>query len=387
MSKANRLMRSAVASLVTGALVVPTIAHACTSLLYTDANGAHYAGRTMELPMELPYQATYFPKGASFGSKADHHHTLSFAAKFGFMSLTVPDPISKDLKVVEGLNDQGLSFSVLAFASTQGPKDMVDTTTAALAAIDLGAWALSQFANVAQVKAALAKQEVLVTALLPLGEFKTPFHYTLHDATGASLVIEFANGKQTVIDNPLGVMTNGPEFAWHMTNLNNYTFLNNKDQSKLELNGVSFQQPDSGIATVALPSSNTSVGRFVRAVYYSQFAEQARNTDQAIATLAHVMNNFDRPRGITMDERFEGELANIAAPGVEGHPTYTSEYTSWTALSDLSQLTFKVRSYDNLNYINFDLKALAKETSQKTILLSKIAADMTAGTQALQAVK
>lgn len=387
MSKANRLMRSVVASLVAGALVVPTIAHACTSLLYTDANGAHYAGRTMELPMELPYQATYFPKGASFGSKANHHHTLSFAAKFGFMSLTVPDPISKDLKVVEGLNDQGLSFSVLAFAGTQGPKDMVDTTTAALAAIDLGAWALSQFANVAQVKAALAEQEVLVTALLPLGEFKTPFHYTLHDATGASLVIEFANGKQTVIDNPLGVMTNGPEFAWHMTNLNNYTFLNNKDQSQLKLNGVSFQQPDSGIATVALPSSNTSVGRFVRAVYYSQFAEQAKNTDQAIATLAHVMNNFDRPRGITMDERFEGELANIAAPGVEGHPTYTSEYTSWTALSDLSQLTFKVRSYDNLNYINFDLKALAKETSQKTMLLSKIAADMTAGTQALQAVK
>src|SRR5690606_21691701 len=206
-----------------------------------------------------------------------------------------------------------------------GPKDMTEKTQAVLAAIDLGSWALSQFSTVSEVKAALAEQPVLVTSLLPGGLLKTPFHYTLHDATGASIVIEFANGKQQVIDNPVGVMTNGPEFSWHMTNLNNYTFLSNKDQSKLQIRGREFRQPDSGIATVALPASNTSVGRFVRAVYYSQFAEKATTPEQAVATLAHVMNNFDRPRGITIDDRFEEEIENITAPGVTGDPLYTSE--------------------------------------------------------------
>lgn len=383
----NVLMKSLVATAIASTLALPAISHACTSLLYTDANGAHYAGRTMELPMELPYEATYFPKGTDFSSKANNQPALSFQAKFGFMSLTVPDPITKDLKVVEGLNDQGLSFSVLAFASTQGPKDMVTKTTDVLAAIDLGAWVLSQFKNVTEVKAALEEQPVLVTALLPLGLLKTPFHYTLHDASGGSIVIEFANGKQTVISNPIGVMTNGPEFAWHMTNLNNYTFLDNKDQSKLELNGVHFSQPDSGIATVALPASNTSVGRFVRAVYYSQFAEKAKTPEKAITTLAHVMNNFDRPRGITMDNRFTGGIENITAPGVEGHSVYTTEYTSWTALSNLNQLQFSVRSYDQLNYINFDLTALANEKSKKTIKLDQIPVEMTEGTKALQTGK
>lgn len=42
-----------------------------------------------------------------------------------------------------------------------------------------------------------------------------------HDADSDSIVIEFANGEQQVHDNPLGVMTNGPEFSWHLTNLNN----------------------------------------------------------------------------------------------------------------------------------------------------------------------
>lgn len=387
MFKPTALMRTLMAGVMASAMTLPSIAQACTSLLYTDANGAPYAGRTMELPMELPYEATYFPKGTDFSSKADDQPALNFQGKYGFMSLTVPDPITKDLKVVEGLNDQGLSFSVLAYASTEGPKDMLKKTTDALAAIDLGAWALSQFGSVKEVKAALKEQPVLVTALLPLGILKTPFHYTLHDANGDSLVIEFANGKQNVIDNPIGVMTNGPEFDWHMTNLNNYTFLDNIDRSKLEINGVHLQQPDSGIATVALPASNTSVGRFVRAVYYSQFAEKAKTPEKALSTLAHVMNNFDRPRGITMDNRFTGEIANITAPGVEGHPVYTTEYTSWTALSDLRQLQFSVRSYANMNYINFDLAALANEKEQKSIKLDKIPVEMTAGTQALLAVK
>lgn len=386
MKKKTRLQRSIIASVLAAAVTLPGIAYTCTSLLYTDANGAPYAGRTMELPMELPYQATYFPKGTGFGSEADNHHVLSFQGKHAFVSLTVPDPVTKDLKVVEGLNEQGLSFSVLAFASTEGPRDMAAKTTEVLAAIDLGAWALSQFKNVNEVKAALQEQPVLVTALLPLGIMKTPFHYTLHDSSGASAVIEFANGKQQVIDNPVGVMTNGPEFSWHMTNLNNYTFLSNKDQSKLEIGGVQFKQPDSGIATVALPASNTSVGRFVRAVYYSQFAEKAKTPDRAVTTLAHIMNNFDRPRGITIDERFEGALENITAPGVVGHPTYNTEYTSWTALSDLRRLKFSVRSYDSLNYIDFDLAALMKQQDKKTIALSKIPVDMTDGTKALQAI-
>ena len=351
----------------------------CTSLLYQDAHGASYAGRTMELPMELPYEVAYFPAGSEFASVVKDQPSLTYASKQAFISLAVPDPITKDLKVVEGLNAAGMSFSVLAFASTEGPHDMHSKTTAALAAIDLGAWVLGCFENVAQVKAALQSQPVLVTALLPLGLMKTPFHYTLHDASGASLVIEFANGQQNVIDNPIGVMTNGPEFQWHLTNLNNYTFLSNKDQSKLTINGVHLQQPDSGIATVALPGSNTSVGRFVRAVYYAQFAEKAKTPAMAVQTLAHVMNNFDRPRGITVDERFKEGLANMAAPGVNGHSMYISEYTSWTALSDLSQRKFYVRSYGALNYVCFDLGELQSLNVSKKIALKTFAEDAVNG--------
>lgn len=341
-----------------GLIAVPSVGNTCTSLVYKDENGAAYAGRTMELPMQLPYEITYFPAGMKFDSYVSGHPELYFSAKHSFISVTVPDPVTKNLKVVEGVNDAGMSFSLLAFPGADGPRDMIDKTTAVLAAIDLGAWTLSNFKTVEEVKNALNKQPAFVTALLPMGLLKTPFHYTLHDASGHSVVIEYSRGKQNIFDNPIGVMTNGPEFQWHQTNLNNYTYMNNKDKSSLTINGVNLKQPDSGIATVALPASNTSTGRFIRAVYYSHFAEKTNNSDSAILMLSHIMNNFDRPRGITIDERFESGVENVAAPSVTGDLLYISEYTSWTALSDLEQRKFYIRSVNSMNYISFDLNKL-----------------------------
>lgn len=368
---------------IIASLVFTPIVMACTSLLYSDAGGRFYAGRTMELPMELPYKVSYFPAGVTFGSGAEKSHAIQFSGQHAFISVTVPDPISKDVKVVEGLNDQGLSFSLLAFADTKGPSAMVDKTHAVLSAIDLGAWALSQFSSVAEVKVALEKQPVMVTSLLPHGLLNTPFHYTLHDAAGKSIIIEYSNGEQNVIDNPLGVMTNGPEFSWHMTNLNNYTFLTNVDKSKMEFNGVKFAQPDSGIATTGLPSSNTSVGRFVRAVYYSQYAEKADNPENAIAILSQIMNNFDRPRGITIDNRFKDQIANIAAPGIRNNRVYTSEYTSWTSLIDLQGKSFYLRTQGGLNYMKFDLNGLRNVKGIRSVDLKSLETGSVDKTQAL----
>lgn len=151
--------------------------------------------------------------------------------------------------------------------------------------------------------------------------------------------------------------------------------------------GQSFQQPDSGIATVALPSSNTSVGRFVRAAYYSQFAEKVSNPDQALNTLAHIMNNFDRPRGITIDKSSEKSIAGIPIPEVAGEPGYTSEYTSWTTLTDIKRKQMHVRTYAEMNYIIFDLNELAKSNSIKSLDLATLAASLTDGSKTLLASK
>lgn len=44
-------------------------------------------------------------------------------------------------------------------------------------------------------------------------------HVALHDAAGKNLVIEFIEGEVKIYDNPLGVLTNRPDFTWQINNL------------------------------------------------------------------------------------------------------------------------------------------------------------------------
>lgn len=353
----------------------------CTSLIYRDKSGNAYLGRTLELTTDLPYQLMYLPAGLSFSSVVEGHPALSYTAKHAILAVTMPDRIPgpdtplgiNDMKVLEGMNAAGLTFSLLSYPAAGGTQESVEATRAVLSASDLGNWALAQFATVADLRAGLEGQPVMLAALALLGGVESPFHYVVHDATGASLVIEFHQGVMNLHDNPIGVMTNGPDFGWHLTNMNNYTFLSNVDQSTASFGGYRAVQPDSGIATAGLPASNTSVGRFVRAAYYAQFTEKAENPESAVLTLAHVMNNFDRPRGVTIDyPSEEGGHLEVAGLSAEPGADYATEYTCWTNLSDLSRKQFYLRTYRSLNYAAFDLAALAEEQAPCRIPLDKL---------------
>lgn len=368
----------------------------CTSLIYRDAAGAPYLGRTLELTVALPYQITYVPAGMPFQSELAGHPAVSYTAKHAFIAVAIPARIPTaeaplgfgDLKALEGLNTAGLTFSLLSYPAAGGKAKGVDMTRAVLSASDLGSWALGQFTTVAEVKAALAEQPIMLEPLVILGGVESPFHYVVHDATGASLVIEFDGGEMTLHDNPVGVMTNGPAFGWHLTNLDNYSFLSNVDRSTATFGDYKAVQPDSGIATAGLPASNTSVGRFVRAAYYAQFTERGATADEAVQTLAHVMNNFDRPRGVTIDYPKEGaghmEVAGLAE--VSATP-YATEFTSWTSLSDLTRTLFFIRDYKSLNYARFDLMALAEVDSPRVLPLAHLNGMDANGTGRLKAAR
>jgi penicillin V acylase-like amidase (Ntn superfamily) len=328
--------------------------------------------------MELPYQMSYFPAGQDYQSAIAAHPHLNYKGLYSIVAVTMPERkptadqplLPNDFKIMEGMNEVGLTFSLLAYPTASGDTKSTDLTKSVLSTSDLGSWALGLFETVAQVKAALSEQTVMMAKLALLGGVEAPFHYVLHDRTGASIVIEFEKGKQQVYDNPVGVMTNGPQFPWHLTNLGNYTFLSNVDQPSATFGSYTAHQPDSGIATASLPSSNTSVGRFIRATYYSQFAERAAEPDGAVQTLAHIMNNFDRPRGISLSPPNQEGGLDLKQFGDEKTDVST-EYTSWTSLSDLERTQFYIRSYQGLNYVHFDLNVLKTMTQPVILPLAK----------------
>lgn len=350
----------------------------CTSLVYLDAQNRPYLGRTLELSLELPYQLSAFAQALELQSAVPGYASLAWTTRYAFLAVTMPAAVPApdaafgptDLKVLEGMNTAGLTFSVQSYPQASGPERPADASEATLSAADLGAWVLAQFATVDEVRQALAHQHVILEPVPILGGLKMPFHYSVHDVHGDGIVIEFHQGQRTVYDNPVGVMTNAPQFSWHLTNLGNYTFLNNVDQSKASFGTYQATQPGSGSAKAGLPASDTSVDRFVQAAYYAKFAEKQTDPDRAVQMVAHIMNNFDRPRGATVDTPEQGS-SHLQVKGFESGPVAT-EFTSWTSLSDLDRKGFYVRDSGGMNFARFDVTALNQATQFRTAPMAQL---------------
>lgn len=335
---------------VPAAFLLPSIVQACSSLAITDKSGHVYHGRTLELSEDLPSWLTFYPAQTAFqkkspdGGSGAHYHAL-----YPILAITTAVyQDGDDHNMLEGMNGAGLSFSANmvpeATLTPLTPSDYHDS----IPVTSLGEWALANFATVEDVRKAVNNGHFWSPVLVKLGGVKSPFHFAFYDKKGGSIVVEALDGKFHVYDNPTKVMTNGPDFPWHLQNLNNYTQLTNKDRSSALLGGMKVVQPDSGIASSDLPSSDTSVGRFIRGVYYTSYAPLAQSTGDAVNILSHIMNRFDRMKNITTDT-LGGETQKEVGKTV-------TEYTVWTALSDLNDGVMFVRGYKDISYKKFSLQ-------------------------------
>lgn len=337
----------------------------CTSLIISDINGNAYHGRTLEFSFFMPMNVSYIPTGSKIESVTpDGKQGVTFNTKYAVTGVTFAAiPGSKQEAVVEGANDQGLTFSANQLNFSTAPAVGNDSAKI-LSVADFGSWILGNFATVAEVKAAVTSgnTEFWLPPVPDMGNALVPLHYAIFDKAGNGLVIEFQNNKTNVYDNPVNVLTNGPEFPWHLLNLNNYTQtnvdINNAQYGKLPVATV-----DSGIALSGLPSSQTAAGRFVKAAFYSNYVRKAKTPDEAIQTLGHIINNFDRPYDLTIDP--PGGMGD----GPRGNSS-SSEVTYWTVMADLSRNLFYFRTIFALNWTMIDMSKLANAKQIKSMPIS-----------------
>lgn len=325
-------------------------------------NGNAYHGRTLEFSVFVPVNVSYIPKGSKIESVTpDAKQGVTFNSKYAITGMTFP-AISgaKQEVLVEGANDQGLSFSGNQLNFSTAPPVGNDPTKI-LSVADLGMWVLGNFASVVEVKAAVTSgnTEFWLPPVPIMDNALVPLHYAIFDKAGNGLVIQFQNNKTNVYDNPVNVLTNGPEFPWHLLNLNNYT-QTNVDINNAQYGKLSVSTIDSGIALSGLPSSQTSAGRFVKAAFYTNYVRKAKTPDEAIQTLSHIMNNFDRPYDLTIDP--PGGMGD----GPRGNSS-SSEVTSWTLMADLSRNLVYFRAIDALNWTMIDMAKLVNTTQIKSV--------------------
>lgn len=340
--------RKTAAAALAAVVLMPQMASACTSfLLRTTDNGAVY-GRTMEFGFNLQSNAMFIPRAYALSSVGpDGKPAMAWTSKYAAVGLNALGMTS----LVDGLNEKGLAGGLLYFPGFAEYTDPAKADPAkSLAPWDFLTWALTNHATVAEVKAALADVAIINVVQEAL-KMAPPLHFTLHDATGASLVIEPIDGTLKVYDNPLGVMTNSPPFDWHMTNLRNYVKLSSVNATPLTLGDVTISPLGQGSGLLGIPGDGTPPSRFVRALGLTISAAQVPSGPQSVRLAEHILNNFDIPKGWVRDQP---------------HDNNQLEYTQWSSVADLENRVYYVKTYEDPVLRAIDLKGFNLDARQIT---------------------
>ncbi len=344
---------AAVALAVTLAALAPADASACTTFRVKTKDGAILVGRSMELGMPLQSAVMLVPRGYRLSAtRPDQKPGTTWIAKYGFAGMnTLGVDISTD-----GLNEAGLSVGTLYIPGfVQYQPFPAAAGAPAVSNLELSNWLLSQFATVGEVRAALPKITVYDVTIAPAGP--QPLHWAIFDAQGGAIVVEYVGGKLQIHDNPIGTLTNAPNFEWHQTNLSNFVNLTNQNADPLKLGTVTIQPLSQGSGLLGIPGDFTAPSRFVRATALAWSAVPAATAVEGANAAFHVLNAVDIPIGAVAQR----------IPGKDGAaPRLDYEQTQWATVHDLANRLLYFRTYGNLAIRKVDLKKI--DFTGKTIL-------------------
>lgn len=324
---------------------------ACTDFVLKAEDGTVVNARTNEFAIPANSNVVFEPAGKDFSSTApDGQKSLSWKSRYSFLAL---NGMGLGEKFVDGMNEAGLSVGLLLFIESK--YETIDKPETALSNLDIVSWMLGNFSTVEDVKKELPKVRVWVETIKSVGA-GLPLHIAVHDAAGNSIVIEFINGEKKVYDNPIGAMTNMPEFPWQMTNLRTYVNLNSFNAPEKEFSGVSIKPFGQGSGWLGLPADWTPPSRFVRIVQIVNSVYPAKDAKGALALCEHIINNVDIPLGVIREKQADGSAV--------------SEFTQWTVFKDLTNKVLYFKTYDNSNLRAIDLKKLSIQNRKSTKILT-----------------
>jgi choloylglycine hydrolase len=321
--------KSLLAALITGVLGV-SAAHACTDFRLKAADGTVLVTRSLEFAETFNSNIRSSPRNRIFTNIApDGKAGLTWKGKYGYVYL---DGLNVDV-VVDGMNEAGLSFEALYLPGLAEYQAVpVDQSAKALPYSSFGEWILSNFQTIDEVRQALPSVYVFANKLQGLGDVVFPLHFSIYDASGKGIVIEYIAGKLHVHDN-IGVMTNSPSYDWHTTNLVNYIHLAPINPPNVVVNGITFEANGQGYGMIGLPGDISPPSRFVKTATLLQVVVPSTDATGALNMAQHIINNVDIPLGVAR----EPQTGN-----------YISDITQWVVFKDLTHKNFYYRTYDDL---------------------------------------
>ena len=318
-------LRRAISSIICAIVLTASQAasgFACTGIRLFAEDGTVVYGRTMEWgAFDLNSRVAVIPRGHAFaGLTPDGDNGKTWEAKYGAVAL---DMLGHDW-FADGMNEAGLAVGLFYHPGfAEYPEYDPNQADKTISPMDVVGYLLTQFATIEEVRGGLEDVRI-ANVLEALVGIPDSAHWMVTEPSGASIVIEYANGQVRFFENRLGVITNAPTYDWHLTNLRNYLNLSAVSLPAISIAEMDFAPLGAGSGMIGLPGDNTPPSRFVRAVAWTQTARPTPTSSETVYEALRILDNFNLPLGAA-------EGSGAAASDLEG----MRSSTIWTSVWDL----------------------------------------------------
>lgn len=310
--------------------------NACTGITLKSQDGSTIVARTMDWSREemdnmyviVPRnytQSSILPNGKNEG--------LTFTSKYGYAGLALEEP----QYIIDGTNEVGLSAALFYFPRYGEYKKFIASDSAnSIADVQLISWILSNFSSIDEVKESI--NQVRIINADPRID---TVHWRIAEPSGRQVVLEIVDGVAHFHENELGVLTNAPDFQWHITNLNNYVNLTSGTVAPQKLGATILRPFGSGSGMLGLPGDMTPPSRFVRAAFFQSYSLEQETGFDASMQAFHILNTFDVPLAIQFP--------------IDKVPEKMPSATQWTSATDLQHRIIYYHTMYNRQIRSIDL--------------------------------
>lgn len=251
----------------------------CTAIRFNS----RFFGRTMDFEHSFGEELIATPRGRiRIGESQNRYAFMGIGVKNGHTPL-----------YFDGVNEWGLGAAALNFphrAVYHTPRNgEVGVSSAHVIAMTLGLCR-----SVSE-----AREMMRRISVTPEGADETtpptPLHWIIADPIESVVVESVADGLR-VYDNPVGILTNSPDFPYHLTRLADFSALSVRNPEGYPTYAPPYSR---GMGGIGLPGDFSSASRFVRA----DFVRHASITDGAdVSRIFHILAAVSIPHGCVVTD-------------------------------------------------------------------------------------
>lgn len=258
----------------------------CTAIGFAKKD--FYFGRTLDYDFSFGDMITVTPRCYCFdfgaaGKTAEHY------AMIGMAHIADNYPL-----YYECVNEKGLGMAGLNFVGNAHYGEPVNGKYN-LAPHEFIPFVMGQCRDLNEARELLKQINLVDRAFsdaLPVAEL----HWMIADKSGA-LIVESTESGFHVYENPVGVLTNNPEFPQQMLQLNNYMGLSAKEPQNHFCSSLPLKPYSRGMGAIGLPGDISSESRFVRAAFTKNNSVCGDAECDCVSQFFHIIGAVENVRG------------------------------------------------------------------------------------------